>query len=299
LLAVVVLPITLAGFAYNSKTSILAASVATLAASLIVSFTFGGFFAATSVLPAALLVYMALLHREPAVTGAGAPGPTEWFPVGRIVVTTAALGAFIVSGCLVLATNQENGFAKLRTAVGESVTQALKAGMAGLPGGQSLSEAQLASLTDTMLNLMPGMSATLWMGAMLFCLWFAAHVALASGQLKRPWPDLGAITYPTGTPLFLAATLSAALFTDGVIRLVALAFAGALYAAYVLLGLAIIHTRTRGLSWRNPALTALYVTLAVFVTQVSLCLAVLGLIDSFKPLRGPPRGPPTVAPPVS
>ena len=286
LLAIVTLPVALAGLSYNAATALLAAVVATVIVALIVSPMFGVVFALTTVLPTAGLIYLALLHRAAAApAGAdGAPSQTQWYPIGTAVVASALMSGCIVGASLHLVAGQGSGLAKLRQAVTEAVKQALKGGFAGLPG-QTLPDADIAALSDRMLNLMPGLSAATWMGSILLCLWLAGHVALASGQLARPWPHFGTMAYPAGTSLLLAAALAAGMMLDGLPRLIALGFAGALYVAYVLLGLAIIHQLTRRYQWRSPMLSTVYLLLLVLTVPVSFMIALVALVDSIRPLR--------------
>ena len=98
LLAIVTLPVALAGLSYNAATALLAAVVATVIVALIVSPMFGVVFALTTVLPTAGLIYLALLHRAAAApAGAdGAPSQTQWYPIGTAVVASA-----LMSGCIV------------------------------------------------------------------------------------------------------------------------------------------------------------------------------------------------------
>ncbi len=65
------------------------------------------------------------------------------------------------------------------------------------------------------------------------------------------------------------------------------AVSGALFLAYVLLGLAIAHYATRGAGWRSFALWALYAAL-LFINPVILIVALAGLVDTIWPLRRPP-----------
>ena len=286
LLAIVTLPIALAGLSYNAATALLGAVVASVIVAVLVSPTFGVVFALTTVLPVAGLVYLTLLHRPtnaPAGTPADSPAQSQWYPIGTAIVASAVMAGCIVGASLQLVASQGAGLEKLREAVTEAVKQGLK-GFPGLPG-QSLPDADLAALSDRMLNLMPGLSAATWMGSILVCLWLAGHVALASGQLARPWPNFGAMTYPAGTSLLLAGALAAGMMLDGLPRLIALGFAGALYVAYVLLGLAIIHHLTRTYPWRNPTLSAVYLLLLVLTVPVSLVIALVALVDSIRPLR--------------
>ena len=121
------------------------------------------------------------------------------------------------------------------------------------------------------------------------------RVTLASGQLKRPWPDLAAIEYPRGTSFVLAGALITSL-ASGYLGLAASGFAGAFFLAYLLLGLAIIHYTTRGFPWRPFALWALYAALLFINVWIAVVIAVLGLSDTLLTLRQrypPPSLPPT------
>jgi hypothetical protein len=167
-------------------------------------------------------------------------------------------------------------------------------------GGKAMSDADLDRLTDVGIYLLPAATALSWMLTILFNLWLAAKITLASGKLPRPWPDIPAMRFPRATPIALAVA-SALTFVPGYIALGASALSGALYFAYVLMGLAVIHYITRGQPWRPFALWMLYAALLVLNTGVSLIIALLGLADGFIPIRQrpsqPPGGPPPGRPP--
>lgn len=286
LLALVTLPIALAGYSYGARAAFLAAGSGTALLALLTTVGAGLAFAATLAFPAAGLVYLALLHRDLP------DGTIEWYPVGRLLIAAAALGASVVALGLYMTGDVD----KLRAAIRAAVDAMMKSGFAGMPGGAPLSETDLAKVTDVMLQILPSISAAFWMGCILLCQWVAARVALMSGQLARPWPDLAGFRLPSGTPLLLAVALAGALFLDGTSRLVAMGYAGAFYTVYVLLGLAILHFNCRGYSWRGGALAGLYVVLFVFNSGASLLIALIGLTDSFVALRRLPGGP---VPPAS
>lgn len=278
LLAAATLPIALAGFSYNAATAFVAALIATALIAFLTTMAAGLAFAFTLALPAAYLVYLALLHRDVS------PGSTQWYPIGRIILAAALMGASVVAVGLTVAGSTPE---KLHSAVSTAIEQMVKSGFGGLPGSGTLSPADLERATQMMVGLLPGVSATFWMGCILFCQWAGARVALASGQLIRPWPDLAAFQLPQGTPLLLGLALAASLVLDGMPRLVAMGYGGALYAVFVMLGLAVIHFVTRGVAWRGPALAVTYTVLLIFSSGASLLLALLGLASSFFVLRRP------------
>jgi hypothetical protein len=276
MLAIVTLPIALAGYSYNAATAFLAAAAGTAIIALLTTIGAGLAFAITLAFPAVFLVYLALLHRDTA------PDTTQWYPIGRILIATALIAATVVAlGFVVAGSTPE----RLDAAVSAAIQSMMKSSFGGLPAGGALPPADLARLTTVMVQLLPGLSAAFWMACILFCQWAAARVALASGQLTRPWPDLAAFHLPLGTPLLLALAVAASLLLDGMPKLMAMGYAGAIYIVYVLLGLAVLHHALRGVSWRGPALAVIYVLLIVFNSGASLLLAILGLSDSFISLR--------------
>ena len=145
-------------------------------------------------------------------------------------------------GVLARADGRRRGI--LRAALRSFIENVVTKELPGSPGTQPLGEAEYDTLTELALTLLPAATAVSWMAALLFNLWLAARITLASGRLQRPWPDLAAITFPPGTPLLLAAS-TAASFAPGMLGLAAAGFAGSFYLAYVLLGLAVVHYTAR------------------------------------------------------
>ena len=123
------------------------------------------------------------------------------------------------------------------------------------PTRPTLGPEEIDEATAVALALLPAAPAISTMGSLLFNMWLAGRITLASGRLQRPWPDLAAIVYPPATPLLLAVATGAG-FLAGMPGLIASGFAGPLFLAYVLLGLAVVHYVTRGRSWRPFALWA-------------------------------------------
>jgi hypothetical protein len=236
-------------------------------------------FAASQALPVFALVYLASLNRV-------APsGSREWYPEGRLVIAAALLaGAFATLTLIMLGGDAELLRSKLRDLLQQFVTNELPK----MPDAPTVSADDIDQAASVALALLPAASAMLTMGSLLFNMWLAGRITLASGRLQRPWPDLPAMTYPSGTPLLLAALVAAG-FMTGLPGLIARAFAGPMFFAYLLLGLAIVHFITRGSTWRPFALWAMYLLLFVMNSLASLALALLGLADAIWPLRKPPR----------
>jgi hypothetical protein len=139
------------------------------------------------------------------------------------------------------------------------------------------------------------MVASLTTVVLLINTWLAARIVKLSGQLRRPWPELPAISFPRFAPLLLAVAL-AGVFLPGLLGIVSDVFAAALIMAFAVLGFAVLHVVTRGTSGRPLVLGGVYTAVVIFGWP-AIILALLGLVDSALDLRGRTartRGPPTL-----
>jgi hypothetical protein len=237
-------------------------------------------FLASQALPVFLLTYLASLNRT-------SGDVTQWYPVGRIVLAAALIsGAFAALTLVLLGGDVEALRASLRALLDAFVTNELPK----MPDAPTLGPKDIDEATAVALALLPAASAISNMVSLLFNMWLAGRITLASGRLPRPWPDLATITYPAGAPLLLAVA-TGAWFLPGMPGLIGGGFAGPLFLAYLLLGLAVVHYVTRGHAWRPFALWALYATLFIMNSVASLALALLGLTESIWSIRKmtPPR----------
>ena len=130
----------------------------------------------------------------------------------------------------------------------------------------------------------------------LLNLWLAGRVVLISGRLRRPWPDIPAMTLPRFALALLAAALLGALL-PGLVGVAANILAAALLVVYGVLGLAVMHMLTRGMTSRGLVLAAAYAALLIFGWPILLA-SLLGIADSslglrarFAARRGPPALP--------
>lgn len=240
-------------------------------------------FAASQAVPVVILTYLASLHRD--VPG----GATEWYPIGRLVVATALIsGAFAGLTMLLLGGDVE----ALRAAVREMLQGFVSGELATMPDAPALGPAEIDEFANLVVTLWPAATAISSMSSLLFNLWLAGRITMASGRLLRPWPDIAAMTYPPATPLLLAVATGAG-FLDGLAGMLARGFAGTLFFAYVLLGLAVVHYVTRGRPWRAFALWGLYAVLFLTNSIGLLGVALLGLAEAIWPMRKlPPSSPP-------
>ena len=230
--------------------------------------------------PAVALSHYALLWRD-------GNGAREWYPIGRIVAAAAVWGGVI--GAIVLmqiqaqlgATDVADFIEKLKPPF--TVWMKRYETMLAKP----VTPEEVDSFARLGVLLLPGMFATLWLGFILANSYVAGKVTSLSGQLERPWPDLTELRLPRLMPiLFMAAVLVA--YVGGIVGLIASGFVSAFTFAYMLVGLAIIHNLTRGLSIRPMLLAAVYSALLFLGLLASPVLALIGLAEPVSPLRRKP-----------
>jgi hypothetical protein len=284
------LPSFLVGLGWGSVAAALAAAAGAIGIGLALGLKAALLFFLSQAVPVAIVSHLALLSRPlPAATLAAAGGPAlEWYPVGRLVaLATLMAGTLAALSVFVLGPDLDS----LRNLLRELIEKVF---LKELPGfkERELSADEISAITEFSLYALPAASAMTWLGGFLLNFWLAGRITLASGRLMRPWPDLASIAYPRGLALGLACALGLT-FLGGYPALLGSSFAGALFLAYLLMGLAIVHYVTRGRASRPFVLWGMYLALLILNTWAALAIALIALFEPMLPLRrGGPSGPP-------
>lgn len=285
------LPGYLAGLGWGWPAAAAAAVTSSAATGLLLHPRIGLVFLFTQGLPMTMLCHLALLHRQVPTDGLpGAPTQLEWYPIGRILAA-AALLAGLLAGIALIALG--GTLAELKTMMREFIDRVLDKQLAQL-GDAKLTDADRDTLAGFMVQILPAASAMLWLSGFILNLWLAGRVTLMSGRLQRPWPNLLAVTLPRGIGLALGLALATTLIGD-LTGLFASGFVGALFLAYVLVGLAIIHFRTMGSASRTLILWGTYLGLLFLNPWAGLLIALIGILEPLMWYRRPPL-PDTVPP---
>jgi hypothetical protein len=270
------LPVLIAAMGWGHVSGLIAAGVAALGLGIAFGKMLFLVFLIGVGLPAWWLGYLALLARP--VTN-GAPDHLEWYPAGRLVIWAALIGSLVVFGVIIrFGFDAESVHAGLRRAL-EALFQVRNADGAGAPG-----VAELREFIDWLAVWLPRLGAIPTILASLFNLWLAARIVSASGRLKRPWPDISAITFPSWVPLLLAAVI-AGTFMPGLLGMMSWVLTASLFTAYMLLGFAVLHATTRPLNGRIFILGASYLSVMLF-RWPALAVALIGLVDAALDIRG-------------
>lgn len=284
LFALCPLPLYLAGLGWGWMAAAIGGIAGSVLVGLVATHATGAIaYAAAEAAPAVLLTYFATLYRfVPATTSA--PAAIEWYPVGRLVLVAALVSALLALLTLAMISDSRDSLVAMLKRVAADVIEQ--------QSGKRPDDATANDIAAILYQLLPFASAVSWMGTLLLNLWVAGRIAASTGRMARPWPDIPSTSYPSGTPLLFAGATALSM-AGGEAGRIAAAFAGSMFFAYVLVGLAIIHFVTRGQPWRPFVLWALYLALVVLNTAASVLIAILGLAESFSRFR---RSPPSATP---
>lgn len=284
------LPVMIAALGWSHWAGLLAALVGTAALTAWFGSLFFLVFLLGLALPGWWLAYLALLARP---TGGGPDAPLDWYPVGRLVLWAAVLGAAAVA--LALPTFGSDV---------DSIRDTLKEGFARVfrargPGGDGpLSVPGLADpepLFALLAIALPPAAASLMTTTLLFNLWIAGRAVSVSGRLPRPWPVLSDTAFPPTAAVLLVAAIAGS-FLPGLAGLISGMFAASLSVAFTALGLAVLHALTRRLKSRGIVLSTLYAAVLLFGWPL-FAVMLVGLADAAVGLRGRFGG--TAAPPAA
>ncbi len=283
------LPILIAALGWTHWTGLFAAAVGAISLAV----AFGAFFFIAFLLtvgvPAWFLAYLALLAR-PAATNGG--GTLEWYPAGRLVVWAAILGALVVIVAIPqLGLDADSYRAALRRGFERMIR--VQTGLAAdaplqVPGVQDPNR-----LIDFLVQVMPPAAAFFTTAILVFNLYVAGRVVAVSGRLARPWPDITGMQFPPFATILLGVAIAGTFLPD-LIGIVSGILSASLILAFSLLGLAVLHSVTRGMVGRGLVIAGVYFLILIFGWPL-LAAAMLGLIETFLDLRqrmARKRGPP-------
>jgi hypothetical protein len=286
------LPILIAAIGWTHYAGLVAALLASAGLAVALGGAVGFAFLIGIALPAWWLGYLALLARP-----GSEPGTTEWYPVGRIVAWTAIVAATVT---IVSMIRYGADAAQMQTGLRGELEKVLRF-LAGTSGNSPLRFPGVRDpgrLIDLLVLVIPPLKATALTATSLLNLWLASLIVKVSGRLRRPWPAIAQMSFPPFAPTALAAAVAATFLPD-LIGLIAGVFAASLLLAYALLGFAVMHAITAGVTGRGFMLAGLYLTVVLFGWPLVL-MSFVGLLETMLALRArvaARRGPP--APPVN
>jgi hypothetical protein len=274
------LPLMIAAIGWSHWSGLIGALVAATGLALVLNLYFFVAFMISIGLPAWWLGYLALLAR-PSANGSGER--LEWYPAGRLVVWSALLATLVVAAAIPNFGLDEDSF---RKAMRESFERLIRAQTRAPPDTplQLQGIGDVNRFLDVMVAAFPPAAAVIATLTNIINLWLAGRIVRVSGLLRRPWPDLPEISFPSYAPVLLAGAV-AGTFLTGLPGIVATVLTMTLVMAYAILGFAVLHFITRDLKSRVAVLAGAYA--AVFlVGWPALVMTLLGLADAALNIRG-------------
>jgi Predicted membrane protein (DUF2232) len=279
------LPVAIAGLGWGWPSAVASAVTAAIAIAVAVTPRGAAFHVLAIGGPTAILSYLLLLNRHD-TTASGMP-VTEWYPIGRVMAVAAfTAGCLAAVGLLTTASDIDTLRDMLRATAERMFTR--PPGVT-VPAGDppQMTPDQLTRIATLLVGMFTAALSNMWFGIAMLNVWLAGLVIGKSDRLVRPWPNLAALRLPRQLPLALVAAIGAS-FLPGMAGLIASGFASAFVLAYMFVGLAIVHTLSRGFAFRPMILAAVYAALFVVYVIAAPALAILGLAEPVSPLRRPP-----------
>jgi hypothetical protein len=267
------LPLMIAALGWSHWAGLIGAGLAS--ASLAIKF--GPYFSLAFLigigLPAWWLGYLTLLARSDA-----SDGTVEWYPVGRLVLWSAILASLVVIAAVPqFGLDQQSFQSGLKNAF-QHLLQPHDPDGTGQQGSPESTE-----LVDVLVLAVPPLAAFVTTFTLSFNLWCAGSIVRISGRLSRPWPNIPAMTFPKFAPALIAGAIACSFLPD-LLGITSSIFAASLFMAYAVLGFAVLHAITRGISSRGFLLAGTYAAVFVFGWPV-LIMTVLGLAEAALNLR--------------
>ncbi len=277
------LPIFLVGFGWGLQPALVAGAVGALVLLPLSGPVFGLGYAVTLAAPAGFLTYLALLSRDTgqqASSDSGEQADVEWYPPGKLVIWAAVIAGTLTALTIpVFGMDAESYYAALQTMIEETV---LKDVEANLP--TPLDADQMLALTAFLVRALPAVSSIIWFLAVVLNMWAASRLVELIGRSLRPRSRIEAMVYPQEFSLAFVAILFLSMM-GGMFGIIATGFAGAFIMAFVLLGLAVIHSLSHAATRLRPILLSmLYMGLVLF-GWIVLIIATIGIAEPTFKLR--------------
>lgn len=280
------MPVFIAGLGFG----VVAAGAALVASFLVLAFTVSPIFAlsilALPQFPAAFMSRLANFAR-PAEELGGPANVMAWYPLADMMMRLCALVAAAVAITLLL-TGYSRGTAST------IIDAAIKALSAQDPTF-SMDAAVLAQVTAFYYYLLPLNQAVMSVIIIFAAYYFSAIIVRTTTQALRPREDMPSALRMNRDSLYvlglgLALLIAGMASQNNVLTIVGSSISGAFGGGFLLAGLAAFHLKSRGKSWRMPALILAYLTISL----TAIVFLIVGLLDTRRaialtPVAGTPE----------
>lgn len=272
------LPLFIAGFGRGWASAAIGALVATVV--LFVATSSPGFslsFLVSAGLAPVVAAGLSMISRNAAAAareGEARSGDREWYPEGRLILWLAAISAGVTIISIVTIARDYAGYTTVLTKlVGQLLAAYEKAAPSGTP------PLPKQPIVSAVITLLPVAAASTWLLATVTSMRLAIVMLAKAGRQLRPWAPFAKLAFPRSAVAVLLVSLAASYFLTGYLQLFANAVTAAFFAAFAVLGLAVVHALVAGLAARPFILGVVYAGLVFLNWVMALPLALLAIAD--------------------
>lgn len=277
------LPLFMVGLSTGPRAVTISSGVGFMVTGLFGGGMAAGIFGLMQALPAWLVVKQSLLQRP-----ANAPGSQpKLYPAGNTLCWLAMLAAAILAVAAVASLSDDRSFSTVVTSNLESVFKAI---------APELDPVQRTSVVGIMTPMFPGAVGVSWVLMTIVNASLAQGILVRMGGNLRPSPAYAGLELPQWMSLPLIGSAALALLGSGEIEYTGRNLVMVLAVPYFFLGLAVIHTWARRLSFTGLILASFYLVL-LLSGWVMLVVAGTGMLEQWRGLRGGAPGPAKGGPP--
>ncbi len=276
------LPLFMAGFAFGPQAAAIGGAAGFMTAGLIGGGLAAGIFGIMQAIPVWLVVRQLLLQRPAAVAGSAEPdGQIEWYPIGDMLCW---LTFFAAAMLVVMTLTSLTGDQGLSVLVSTNLDEILK-GLA-----PHWDEEHRASMVAVIVPMFPGAIGVSWLVMTIVNATLAHGILTRLKKILRPSPAYAALDLPQwiSWPLVLSALL--ALLGSGEMEYTGRNLAMILVVPFFFLGLAVVHTWARRVTYSGMVLAAFYLVL-VLSGWATIVVAGIGIAELWVGLRHRMDGP--------
>ncbi len=266
------LPLMTVGLAFGLRVSVIGTCVGLVTTGLGGGMASMLIFGAVHAIPAVMLVYLALLRRESAITQRGKSSVT-WFPAGHILAHLGMLGGVLLVMTAMFVAN--TGMSSL---ISSHLEEAFMMMAPHLP------EKGRETLADMLTPLFPGAVAASWVIMTVVNGVMAQSLVVRMEKNIRSRPQYSAVELPQWLSWPLVAAAALALAGSGEFEYVGRNAAMVFATPYFLLGLAVVHSLAKRVTFTGPLLIAFYLVIVVSL-WATLVVAGIGVVEQWFGLR--------------
>ena len=263
------MPVLIVGLGWGVPAAVVAIITAAAVGAASISPMFALAMTLVTLAPAGWLSHLANLARPASELG-GPDHLLAWYPLSDILMHLCALVtvSVIIIGFMI-------GYGPDLT---NQIVDAMMAAMQTQEPALTVDALAVEQTKRLLVLVLPMTQGALWVILLFAAYYLAARIVTASGRNFRPREDMPSTLRMNRNAIFIFLGGLLACFSGGVPAMIGAVVCGTFGAGFLLAGFAALHYRSRGKSWRVPALVLAYLSATMAIP--AFFILVLGLVDT-------------------